>query len=307
MIETLSSSHAITVSCQAMSTPFRSYYHFSTGGKRVRECKAIEDTCIRDEVEKLINGDCSKYGYRMMTKQLKKDGFRLRGESVNHKRVLRVMRENNLLCEIKKSFINTTDSTHDFFKYPNILKKEKVEVARLDQVWNCDFTYIRLPEGFCYLAVILDGFSRKVIGYCLSKDMDTQLVVTALHMAITERRVVNADQKIIHHSDQGVQYCSREYTDLLKFHGIRISMSNLGSPWQNGRAESFFKTLKTNEVYVKDYQNIYEAKANLFRFIDDVYNAKRLHSSLGYISPNEFEEQQLLTTQSGQTAPISVQ
>lgn len=214
---------------------------------------------------------------------------------MNHKRVLRVMQENNLLCE--KSFINTTDSNHDLFKYPNILRKEKIEIRHLDQVWVSDFTYIRLPEGFCYLAVILDAFSRKVIGYCLSKDMDIGLVLTALKMAIKERRVVNADQKITHHSDHGVQYCSYEYTDLLKFHGIRISMSDLGSPWQNGRAESFFKTLKTNEVYLKDYRNIYEAKANLFKFIDDVYNAKRLHSSLDYISPNEFEEK-LLTTKS---------
>lgn len=305
MIETLFTSHPITVSCQAMSTTLRSYYHFVGVGKTVREKKAIEDTLIRAEVEKLINGDCSKYGYRMMTRQLKKDGFRIRGEAVNHKRILRVMRENNLLCEIKKSFINTTDSDHDLFKYENILKKESVVITHLDQVWNSDFTYIRLPEGFCYLAVILDGFSRKVIGYCLSKDMDAALVVTALNMAIRERRIINADQTLIHHSDQGVQYCSHDYTDLLKFHGIRISMSNLGSPWQNGRAESFFKTLKTNEVYLKDYQNIYEAKANLFTFIDDVYNAKRLHSSLDYVSPHEFE-QQVLTTKSDQIAFVSV-
>ena len=228
MIETLSSTHPVMASCQAMNTPFRSYYHFATSGKTVQERRAIEDTLIRGEIEKLINGDCSKYGYRMMTRQLKKDGFRIRGKPVNHKRVLRVMRENNLLCEIKKSFINTTNSTHPFFKYPNILRKEHREICRLDQVWNVDFTYIRLPEGFCYLAVILDGFSRKVIGYCLSKDMDVDLVLTALKMAIQERKVVNADHKIIHHSDHGVQYCSHEYTDLLKFHGIRISMSD----WQ---------------------------------------------------------------------------
>ena len=120
--------------------------------------------------------------------------------------------------------------------------------------------------------------------------MDTGLVVAALQMALRERRITNANQCLIHHSDQGVQYCSREYTDLLKFHGVRISMSSLGSPWQNGRVESFFKTLKNNEVYLKDYKNIYEAKANLFKFIDDVYNAKRLHSSLGYVPPDEFEQ-----------------
>jgi transposase InsO family protein len=145
------------------------------------------------------------------------------------------------------------------------LKKEQIEIGHLNQVWASDFTYIRLPEGFVYLAVVLDAHSRKVIGYCLSKDMDTELVLTALNMAIRERRVTNAKDQLIHHSDQGVQYCSHEYTDLLKFHGIRISMSNLGSPWQNGRAESFFKTLKSNEVYLNEYQNIYEAKQNLTR------------------------------------------
>lgn len=305
MINMLSKTHPVTVSCQVVDIPLCSYYHFVGNGRTVREKKAVEDTLIRAEVEKLINGDCSKYGYRMMTRQLKKDGFRIREQPVNHKRILRVMRENNLLCEIKKSFINTTDSDHDLFKYENILKKESVMITHLDQVWNSDFTYIRLPEGFCYLAVILDACSRKVIGYCLSKDMDTALVVTALKMAVLERRIINADQTLIHHSDQGVQYCSREYIELLQFHGIRISMSNSGSPWQNGRAESFFKTLKTNEVYLKEYQNIYEAKANLFKFIDDVYNAKRLHSSLDYVSPHEFEEQ-LLTTKSVQPAFISV-
>jgi len=304
MITLLSTSYPVAVSCQALATNRRSYYYFMTSGKTVRERQAIEDTLIRSEVEKLII-DFPKYGYRMMTKQLKKSGFQIRGKLVNHKRVLRIMRENNLLCEIKKSFINTTNSNHDFFKYPNLLKKEDIKITHLNQVWVSDFTYIRLPEGFVYLAVILDAFSRKVIGYCLSKDMDTELVVTALKLAIKERRIVNADQKLIHHSDQGVQYCSYDYTDLLKFYGIRISMSHLGSPWQNGRAESFFKTLKTNEVYLNDYQNIYEAKRNLFKFIDDVYNAKRLHSSLGYVSPNEFE-QQLLTSMSDQTAFVSV-
>ena len=305
MIETLTDHHPVIVSCQVMNIPPCSYYHFAGAGKTVHEKKTLEDMLIRAEVEKLINGDCSKYGYRMMTKQLKKDGFRLSKKVVNHKRVLRVMRENNLLCEIKKSFINTTDSDHDLLKYPNLLKKENMTITHLDQVWVSDFTYIRLPAGFCYLAVILDAYSRKVIGYCLSKDMDTELVLTALKMAIKERRITNAHNQIIHHSDQGVQYCSHDYTDLLKFHDIRISMSDLGSPWQNGRAESFFKTLKNNEVYLKDYQNIYEAKANLFKFIDDVYNVKRLHSSLGYISPNEFE-QQLLTNKSDQIAFVSV-
>jgi transposase InsO family protein len=295
--------HSDAVSCQAVGIDRTSYIHFKSEGQGVRQRRALEDTLLRDEIEKVINGEFPKYGYRPMTKHLQRTGFVIGGKPVNHKRVLRVMRENNLLCEIKKSFINTTDSNHALLKYPNILKKEQVEITRLDQVWVSDFTYIRLPEGFCYLAVAMDAFSRKVIGYCLSQDMDTHLVLTALKMALKERRITNTHDHLVHHSDQGVQYCSHEYTELLKLSGIRISMSNLGSPWQNGRAESFFKTLKSNEVYLNDYQNIWEAKQNLFKFIDDVYNAKRLHSSLGYLPPNEFEEL-LKTTENIQTAPL---
>lgn len=289
MIEKVSLTHSAFTTCRAFGVNISSYNHYFHQGKGLIEKKAIEDVLLRDELEKVIQ-EFPKYGYRMMDRELKRNKFKIDGKPVNHKRILRVMRENHLLAEIKKSFINTTDSNHDLFKYGNLLKKEKIVIDHLDQVWVSDFTYIRLPEGFCYLAVILDAYSRKVIGYCLSKDMDTKLVVEALQMAIRERRITNAHQAIIHHSDQGVQYCSYEYTDLLKSHGIRISMSNLGSPWQNGRAESFFKTLKNNEVYLNDYQNIYEAKENLFKFINDVYNIKRLHSSLGYVPPDEFEK-----------------
>jgi transposase InsO family protein len=251
--------------------------------------KELGDLRIRDEIEKIIK-EFPKYGYRPMTKELERSGFKINELAPNHKRVLRVMRENNLLCEIKKSFISTTDSDHNFKKYPNLLKKEKIEVTGINQVWVSDITYVRLPEGFIYLAVILDAYSRKVIGYCLSVNIDTDLVVTALEMAIRERRIIDAENKLIHHSDKGVQYASKTYTKKLKSVKIRISMSGTGKPWENGIAESFFKTLKTNEVYLNDYQNIYEAKTNLFRFLNDVYNEKRLHSSLGYLPPNEFEE-----------------
>lgn len=268
------------------------YRHFVTFSQDNDQVKELEDLKIRDEVEKLINKPASaRYGYRPMTKQLRRDGFQINGQFVNHKRVLRIMRENNLLCEIKKSFINTTDSNHSLKKYSNLLKREGVIPTRLDQVWVSDITYIRLPEGFVYLAVVIDAYSRKVIGYCLSKHIDTNLVLEALKMAIRERKITNAKDQLIHHSDQGVQYCSHEYTDLLRFYGIRISMSNAGSPWENGIAESFFKTLKSNEVYLNDYQNIFEAKQNLFNFINDVYNSSRLHSSLEYVSPIEFEQQ----------------
>lgn len=291
MTHTLTSNHPVNVVSLSLGLG-RSSVQYQLGvGKQNQKVKELEDTLIRDEIEKFINKPASsKYGYRPMTKQLKRDGFQINGQFVNHKRVLRIMRENNLLCEIKRSFINTTDSNHDLRKYSNILKKEGVEIVRPDQVWASDITYIRLPEGFVYLAVIIDVFTRKVIGYCLSRRIDSELVVTALKMAIKERKITNAHQTLIHHSDQGVQYCSYDYTNLLEFYGIRISMSSSGSPWQNGFAESFFKTLKTNEVYLNDYRNIYEAKQNLFKFIDRIYNQERLHSSLGYLPPDEFEQ-----------------
>lgn len=291
MTNTLTNHFSITAVCGVLGMNHSNYQYFLNKTQNSDKQRELEDNLIRDEIEKLINKPASsKYGYRPMTKQLKRDNFQINGQFVNHKRVLRIMRENNLLCEIKKSFINTTDSNHNLRKYSNILKKENIEITRPDQVWVSDITYIRLPEGFVYLAVIIDAFTRKVIGYCLSRHIDTDLVVTALEMAIKERRITNANKQLIHHSDQGVQYCSHDYTNLLEFHGIRISMSNPGSPWQNGIAESFFKTLKTNEVYLNDYQNIYEAKQNLFKFIDEIYNQERLHSSLGYLPPSEFEE-----------------
>lgn len=291
MITHLKTHYSTTAICGVLGVNHSNYQYYSSNTRDFDKQKELEDTLIRDEIEKLINQPVSsKYGYRPMTKQLKRDGFQINGQFVNHKRVLRIMRENNLLCEIKRSFINTTDSNHDLRKYSNILKKEGVEIVRPDQVWASDITYIRLPEGFVYLAVIIDVFTRKVIGYCLSRYIDTDLVITALKMAIKERKITNANKQLIHHSDQGVQYCSYDYTNLLEFYGIRISMSNSGSPWQNGFAESFFKTLKTNEVYLNDYRNIYEAKQNLFKFIDRIYNQERLHSSLGYLPPDEFEQ-----------------
>jgi len=289
MIKSLSQKYTVTALCAQLGINHSNYYHYLRVTEDLDYQKKIEDDLIRDEIEKIIAKDL-RYGYRPMTFELKRQGFKIKNKPVNHKRVLRVMRENSLLCEIKKSFISTTDSNHNFKRYTNLLKKDKVVVTKPNQVWVSDITYIKLPEGFVYLAVIIDIFSRKVIGYCLSENIDSDLVVTALKMAIKERSIKNANQELIHHSDQGVQYASNEYTDLLKLHSIRISMSRAGCPWENGFIESFFKTLKSNEVYLNDYQNIWEAKTRLFKFINDVYNQIRLHSSLGYLPPNEFEE-----------------
>jgi putative transposase len=206
---------------------------------------------------------------------------------VNHKRVLRVMRQESLLCQLKKRFVVTTDSTHDHRTYPNLL--EGLALDSLDTVWVADITYIRLPTCFVYLAAILDAYSRRCIGWALSRWIDTRLTLRALRMALETRR---PPRGFIHHSDRGVQYASGEYIGALQSSGAQISMSAKGNPYDNARAESFFKTLKTEEVYLKDYRTIEEADAQIGLFIGDVYNLKRLHSSLGYLSPVEFEAAQ---------------
>jgi putative transposase len=223
---------------------------------------------LRDAIEWIIL-EFAGYGYRRVTHALKRAGW-----IVNHKRVLRIMREESLLCQLKRHFVHTTDSQHPYPVYPNLVKGMTIEAP--DVVWVADLTYIRLPSSFVYLAALLDAYSRKCVGWKLSKHIATQLTLGALEAALTARKVKAG---LIHHSDRGVQYASTEY--VARRHSIeaQVSMEALGNPYDNAKAESFFKTLKREEVSLKQYQTFQEAQDNIRQFIEDVYNTKRLHSS----------------------------
>lgn len=237
-----------------------------------------EATALRDAIEQIVL-QFPGYGYRRVTHALRREGW-----SVNHKRVLRVMHKESLLCQLRRRFVVTTASAHPYRIYPNLLRE--VELTRIDQAWVADITYIRLPTTFVYLAAILDACSRRCVGWKLSRRIDTELALAALDDALTCRQPAAG---LIHHSDRGVQYASAAYVARLESIGARVSMSAVGNPYDNAKAESFFKTLKYEEVYLNDYQTFADAEANLDRFIADVYNTKRLHSSLGYRPPAEFE------------------
>ena len=236
------------------------------------------ETRLRDAIERLVLA-FPGYGYRRVAKALQREGW-----DINHKRVLRVMRQESLLCHLKRRFVATTDSRHGCGTHPNLLRE--LVVVRRDQAWVADITYIRLPTTFVYLACLLDAHSRRCVGWHLSRTIDTRLTLAALDRALDARRPAAG---LIHHSDRGVQYASAAYVARLESVGARSSMAAVGNPYENAKAESFFKTLKREEVYLKEYRTFEEARANLAQFIDDVYNTKRLHSSLGYQPPAEFE------------------
>ena len=244
----------------------------------VQPSKRAEEVALRDAIEKIIL-DFSGYGYRRVTRALQRDGWK-----VNHKHVLRIMHEESLLCQIKRHFVRTTDSHHPFPIYPNLVNGRTPDAP--DRIWVADLTYIRLRSEFVYLATILDAYSRKCIGWNLSSRIDANLALGALEEAIATREIKPG---LLHHSDRGVQYASIAYTERLLRLGVQISMSAKGNAYDNAKAESFFKTLKQEEVYLKAYQSFEEASMNIGQFIEDVYNTKRLHSSLGYVPPSEFE------------------
>jgi len=225
------------------------------------------------------------YGYRRLTHKLQQLGF-----AINHKRVLRLMRQDNLLCVRRRSFALTTDSGHALPVYPNLARD--IEPTAINQLWVADITYIRLRTEFIYLAVVLDAFSRRVVGWALGRTLEAQLAVSALTMALSLRK---PQPGVIHHSDRGAQYASADYVQRLQQHGMQISMSRKGNPYDNATCESFMKTLKQEEVYRNDYRDMEEASESIGEFIDKVYNQARLHSRLGYRPPVEFERLSLLS------------
>lgn len=248
------------------------YYRF------VDRHEVDRDMELRDLIQK-ITVEMPIYGYRRVCAELKR-----RKQPANHKRVRRIMREDNLLCLRRRSFVRTTDSRHGFRVYPNLAKG--IAPTGTDQLWVADITYIRLLGEFVYLAVILDAFSRRVIGWQLGRTLEGELTLAALRMALKSRQISPA---LVHHSDRGVQYAATDYIDLLTQQGIQISMSRRGNPYDNAQAESFMKTLKYEEVYRSDYKDEREVRREIKRFLEKVYNEKRLHSALGYLPPAEFE------------------
>jgi putative transposase len=237
------------------------------------------DVDLRDEIQRIaLAMPC--YGWRRITAELRR-----RGWQVNHKRVKRLMREDNLLCLRRRKFLVTTDSNHQHPVYPNVAAR--MELTGINQLWVADITYIRLESEFVYLAVVLDAFSRRVVGWALDRTLEAVLVITALRRALTERRPTAG---LVHHSDRGVQYACGDYTEILKNHGITISMSRKGNPYDNAACESFLKTLKYEEVYRQEYRDLAEARAAVGEFLNRTYNHKRLHSALGYRPPVEFEQ-----------------
>jgi putative transposase len=275
LIEGTLSTLSVQQLCRLARVPRSSYY-------RRHRHSGVEDQpdAVCPELHRVCE-DYPSYGYRRVTHELRR-----RGHRVNHKRILALMRAERLLCRPKRRFIRTTDSQHGLPVYPNLART--LSVTQPNQLWVADLTYVRLVRGFAYIAVILDAFSRRAVGWALSSHVDTALSLRALTMALAARQV---GPGLVHHSDQGVQYASADYVALLTSKNITISMSRAGNPYDNAMAESFMKTLKAEEVYLNEYEDLLDAATNIDHFIDQMYNKKRLHSSLGYMPPVEFEAQ----------------
>jgi transposase InsO family protein len=266
---------SISKACKIARLPLSSYYY--NPNTHHRRLQQDDDEKLRQQIER-IHETLPGYGYRRITWELKRRGLR-----VNQKRIRRVMKKFGLRPLSWRRFVRTTDSRHGLRVYPNLIKNR--QVRSVNQVWVADLTYIRIRSGFVYLAALLDLYSRRIVGWAVSKRIDAELCVTALNMALENRRA----QGCIHHSDRGVQYASSRYVQLLRQHGLQISMSAKGNPYDNAFMESFYKTLKYEEVHLWNYETYQDVLDRLPFFLEQVYNRKRLHSSIGYVPPVEFE------------------
>jgi putative transposase len=240
-----------------------------------------EEMAVRSEIQRIALEHRRRYGYPRITRELRR-----RGLQVNHKRVLRIMREDNLLALRSRKFVRTTASHHSEKVYLNLARH--LELTGVNQLWVADITYIRLRSEFVYLAVILDAFSRKVVGWALGRSLTSQLTIAALERAIAERQ---PPPGLVHHSDRGLQYASEDYVRILQQHHMIASMSRPGNPYDNAQCESFLKTLKQEEIYVSDYLDLEDLRTHIAVFIEQYYNRCRLHSALNYHSPEEFEQE----------------
>jgi putative transposase len=272
----LQGSLSIERMCELAGVSRASFY------RSLQEQQPVEEEMeVRSAIQQIALGHRQRYGYRRITAELRR-----RGMPVNHKRVLRIMREDNLLAVQPRAFVVTTNSDHGLEVYLNLAGRMKL--TGIHQLWVADITYLRLKAEFVYLAVILDGYSRKVVGWALERTLASRLAVAALEQAIAERQPLPG---LVHHSDRGVQYACAEYVAILKQHGMIPSMSRPANPYDNASCESFIKTLKREEIYARRYDHLEHLRANIEEFIEEYYNRQRLHSALGYRSPEEFEQQ----------------
>jgi len=275
VIDKLKDQSSIRFLCETLDVHRGALYH---------QPRLREDQPVRDALRELA-GEWPTYGYRRLTRMLHRQGH-----PVNAKRVRRLMHEMGICGEAPARRVRTTDSAHPFPRYPNLV--EVLEVVRPDQVWVADITYIRLNKEFVYLAVLMDVFSRGIRGWHLGRSLEQELTITAL------RRALERGRPEIHHSDQGVQYAATAYVELLTAAGTQISMASVGEPKENGYAERLMRTIKEEEVDLSEYEDFADAWRQLGRFLDDVYNRKRIHSALGYLTPSEFEQQWIVMQRS---------
>lgn len=272
----LQGSLSIEHMCRLVSVSRRGFY------RSLKERQPAEEEMeVRSAIQQIALEHRRRYGYRRITAELHR-----RGMQVNHKRVARIMREDNLLGIQPKRFVVTTNSNHKLEVYLNLARRMKL--TGINQLWVADITYIRLRAEFVYLAVILDGYSRKVVGWALDRTLAARLTIAALEQAIEKRR---PEPGLVHHSDRGFQYACAEYVALIEKYGMVPSMSRPANPYDNASCESFIKTLKREEIYANKYDDLEHLRANIAEFIEEYYNRQRLHSALGYRPPEEFEQQ----------------